>query len=288
MNEKIKLIVAMIIVGSIGIFVNYIDLPSSVIACSRAVTGTLFIILVILIKKETIHWSIIKNNMIPLLLSGVALGFNWIFLFEAYNYTTVAVATLCYYMAPVFVIILSPLILREKLTAKKLVCTIIAVCGAILISGALEGGNKDYRGIAFGLAAAVLYCSIIMLNKKITGLGSLEKTLCQLGISAIVMLPYVFCTQDVTTLSITSSEIVLLLIVGIVHTGIIYVLFFSAIGKLPAQTTSVLSYLDPVTAIVLSALILKQSMNGLQICGMILILGATLCNEMSSIYTKKR
>ena len=189
--EKSKLAAAMFIVGSIGLFVHYIPLPPAVIACARAVIGTLFLLLVLRLKKTPLHGQAIRKNALCLLLSGAALGFNWIFLFEAFRHTGIAVATLCYYMAPVFVILLSPLVLGERLTRRKIVCTLLAVLGAVCISGVFTGSRQDPRGIAFGLAAALLYCSLILLNKRLRGLDTLETTFCQLCTAALVMLPYV-------------------------------------------------------------------------------------------------
>ena len=287
MRDKLNLIAAMVVVGTIGIFVTYIPLPSSVIAFVRAVTGSLFLVIVMVAKKEKISWKTVKENGILLLLSGTALGFNWVFLFEAYHYTTVSVATLCYYMAPVFVILLSPLILKEKLTRVSVLCTVAAVVGAVLISGVAGSGGQDIRGIGFGLLAAFLYCSILLLNKKMKGLKDLEKTFFQLAISAVVMFIYVLSTQKLNTLQVTSRTLALLLIIGIVHTGIIYILFFSAIGRLPAQTSSILSYLDPVTAILMSMIILHQPLTLIQICGTILILGSTFANERLGLRKEK-
>lgn len=279
MKDKINLIIAMVVVGTIGIFVTYIPLPSAVIAAVRAITGSLFLVIVMWIKKEKISWITVKENGIFLLLSGTALGFNWIFLFEAYRYTTVSVATLCYYMAPVFVVMLSPFLLKEKLTWVSRLCTVVAVVGASLVSGAFGIGGYDSRGVAFALLAALLYCSIIILNKKMKGLKDLEKTFCQLSISAVVMLIYVLCTQKLEFLQFTPRTVILLMIVGIIHTGVVYILFFSAIGRLPAQTSSILSYLDPVTAILMSVMILQQPLTLIQFFGTILILGSSFINE---------
>lgn len=278
--EKIKIIIAMLIVGSIGIFVSNIPLPSSVIACSRAVIGSIFLMLVSLIRKTKINWNVVKNNWIYLLISGGALGFNWIFLFEAYKYTSVAIATLCYYMAPVFVILISPFILKEKLTMFKLGCTITAIIGAVLISGVIGSSGQDLRGIGFGLIAALLYAGIIIVNKFIKGLSGVETTFCQLAISAIIMIPYVIFTEDIGFDYVSATTIILLLIVGVAHTGIVYILFFSAINKLPAQTSAILSYIDPVTAILLSALFLRQAMGAVQIIGTVLILGSAMFNNI--------
>jgi len=277
---KIKMVAAMLIFGTIGIFVNYIVLPSAVLACSRAIIGSIFLALVILLTKVKLNRSVIWNNKYVLLFSGAALGFNWIFLFEAYKYTTVAVATLCYYMAPVFVVVLSPIILKEKLTGFKIICTIAAVCGAVLISGVSQGMNSDIRGIAFGLLAAMLYCSVIILNKFIKGLTSMETTFSQLAISAVIMLVYICFTENLGAIVWSGQSIVLVLILGIVHTGISYLLFFSSVGELPAQTSAVFSYIDPITAIILSMLFLQQPMSIIQIIGAVLILGSTMLNEL--------
>ena len=275
----------MIIVGTLGIFLEYVNLPSSVVACARSVIGTIILLPVVLLSKSKLNIELLKKNAVYLMASGAALGFNWIFLFEAYEYTTVAVATLCYYMAPVFVIILSPIVLKEKLSIVNIICTVCAVIGAVFISGVADEGGTDIRGIAFGLVAAVLYCSIVLLNKKIKGLSSIETTFTQLAVSAVVMLIFVSVKENVTTLEFTLKNVLILLVLGVVHTGIVYLLFFSAVGKLPSQTSSVLSYVDPITAIVLSSVFLNQKMNNLQIVGTFLILGSVFINEV--LKTKK-
>lgn len=284
MKEKLQLSAAMFIFGTLGIFAHFLPWPSAIIACCRAVLGSLFLLFVMFIRKTIVHGTLIRENAVPLFLSGAAVGFNWVFLFEAYRNTTVAVATVCYYMAPVFVILLSPLVLKEKLTMRRLMCAFAAFSGVALISGT-TGGIRSIAGIAWGLAAAVMYCSIVLLNKKISGPGDLEKTFFQLSAAAIVMVAYVLCTQKNNPLHLTPMTISLMLVLGIVHSGIVYLLFFSAIGKLPAQTTSILSYIDPVTAVILSAFILKQPVTLTQILGMCLILGAALISELFSTGT---
>lgn len=274
---KIKMILSMLIFGSIGIFVSCIPLPSAVIALTRSLLGTLLLALVMLAGKRPAHWAAIRKNLRFLLPAGAALGFNWILLFEAYRYTTVAVATLCYYTAPVFVVLLSPFVLKEKLSWQKLLCVAVALCGTALISGASGG---DMRGIALGLGAALLYCAIVLLNKGVRDLPSMELTFCQLAVSALVMLPYVLLTQSGAALVWGPKTLLLLALVGVLHTGLAYLLFFGAAAELPAQTTALLSYIDPVTAILLSAWLLRQPMNAAQIAGAALLLGATLAGEL--------
>ena len=285
--EKFKLIFAMLIVGSIGIFVHFIAMPSAVVAAARAIIGTLFLLLTIISKRTAIQWKFVKQNAIYLIISGAAIGFNWIFLFEAYQFTTVAVATLCYYMAPAFVILLAPIVLKEKLTPLNILCTLFALLGAVLISGVLGGSGANLTGVFYGLLAAVLYASIMVLNKKMKGLSGLELTFFQLTVATCVMLPYVLITEDLVNLLWTPQSMSLLLIVGIIHTGLVYQLFFSAMNQLPAQTSSLLSYIDPITAIFLSAWLLQEKLSPIQVMGTVLILGSALVNELLVNRSKK-
>lgn len=272
---------AMLIFGTLGIFIWQLSLPSAVIALLRAVIGTVSIGIFMLVTKQRLNFKVIKKNAPFLLISGAALGFNWILLFEAYRYTTIAVATLCYYMAPVFVILLSPIVLKEKLTPTRFICSAVAIIGAVLISGATVGEGQSFKGILYGLLAAMLYCGIILTNKFIKNQSSTETTFLQLLISAVIMLPYVVMTQNVTVADFDGKTIALVLTVGIIHTGIAYVLYFGSVQRIPAQTAAVFSYIDPVSSIILSALILSQQMTAIQIAGTVLILGATLFNELS-------
>lgn len=284
---RFKLVVSMLIFGTIGIFRNYIPLPSSVIAFVRGAIGMLFLLLVIALKREKINFGAIKNKLLLLCLSGAFIGANWILLFEAYRYTSVATATLCYYMAPVFVIIVSPFILKEKLTAKKILCTLSAILGMVIISGVFGNTGSDIKGVFFGLGAAALYATVVILNKFIKGISDTEKTLIQLGSAAITILPYVLLTENIVSLSLNTASLLLLITVGIIHTGLAYTLYFGSIEHIKAQTAAMLSYLDPVIALILSALLLREGFTFAQLMGSILILGAAFISEMPKIRMTK-
>lgn len=243
----------------------------------------IFLLLVVLITKNKLSRENIKNNLLILLLSGAAIGFNWIFLFEAYNYTTVATATLTYYLAPFFVMLASPFLLKEKLTVKQFLCLIGAIIGMVFISGVVKNGipeADELKGILFGLGAAILYATVIILNKKLGEISAYEKTVMQLGTAAIVVIPYIFLTEDVTQLTFTPMTVAMLLITGIVHTGIAYALYFNSMKDLKAQTVAIFSYIDPAVAILLSAFILKEGMDIYGIIGAVLILGSAMLSEI--------
>ena len=284
-SAKIRLVAAMFIFGTIGIFVRSIPLPSSVIALARGIIGTLFLIIFTRIKKIGISYEEIKNNLVILCLSGMLIGIHWIFLFEAYHHTTVAVATLCYYLAPVFVIIASPFVLKEKLSLKQGVCVAVALVGMIFVSGIFKRGsmgNFQITGVLFGLGAAVIYATVIILNKHLKQISSYAMTIMQLGIAVAVLTPYTLLTQNMGELTFSFMTIILLGVVGIVNTGITYGLYFSGIKELKAHTIAIFSYIDPIVAIFLSIIVLREKPDIFTIIGGALILGSTLVSELSS------
>ena len=284
-KAKLELIASMFIFGTIGIFVRHIPLPSSMIALVRGFVGAFFVLLFVYLKKSKPDKAAIKKNFVMLALSGAFIGINWILLFESYHYTTVATATLCYYMQPIFVILASPFLLKEKLTVKKVACVVVALIGMVFVSGVLQTGIpalSEAKGILYGLGAACFYASVVLMNKKITEINAYDKTIMQLGMGAIVLSPYVMLTQDFgsAAASMTPSLWALLLFVGLVHTGVAYALYFDCMSDLKAQTLAIFSYIDPIVAIILSALLLKENMGLYGVIGAVLVLGSTFISEM--------
>lgn len=280
MNAKLRNITAMLIFGTIGLFVKNIELSSSEIALTRGFIGGVTLILATIFFKKKISFEAIKNNLYLLIFSGLAVGLNWIFLFQGYKYTSISNATLSYYFAPVFVTILAPFILKEKLTLSKFLCVLMALVGMFCIVG-VDGinGGSDLIGIAYGLLAAGFYASVILMNKFLKGIDSIEITVIQLISATITLLPYVLYVEGLGILSVSSASIPYILILGIVHTGIAYLLYFSSLQRLKGQTIAVLSYIDPVFAIIISAVILKEQLGFLQIIGGVLILGSSFLSE---------
>ena len=282
-NAKASLILAMVIFGTIGIFRKYIPLPSGIVACARGLLGVVFLLVFIKIKKIKMDREAIKKHLWILLVSGGFIGLNWVLLFESYRYTSVAVATLCYYMAPIFVMIVSPFLLKEKLTVKKVVCVIVALIGMVFVSGVLDGGISDIfelKGILFGLGAAALYATVVMMNQKLGNVPTYDKTIMQLGAAAVVLIPYILFVEDLSAVVLTPLIVFMLIIVGVVHTGIAYALYFGSMNGLKAQTVALFSYIDPIVAIILSAMFLKEPMTIYSAIGAVLVLGATMISEL--------
>lgn len=288
MNPRLMLIVSMAIFGTLGPFVRNIQVSSGELALYRAVLAATLISAFLLITKQKIPFANIKKEVPLLLASGVAMGINWILLFEAYKYTTVSVATLSYYFAPVIVTVVCPVLFRERLTAKQIVCFFMSTLGLVLITGIGEiGGGKDFIGILFGLGAAVFYASVVLLNKFIKKVEGIHRTFLQFLAAIVILIPYVMVTSGITLGSLTTIGWINLLIVGLMHTGITYCMYFSSLKELPGQKAAILSYIDPLVAVLISVTVLGESMTLWQAIGGVLILGFTLWNEISLTSVKQ-
>ena len=284
-RARMMLVTSMIIFGTIGLFKRFVPVTSGELALYRAVLAAVLLIGVLLVTRQKIPFKAIGKQIPLLLLSGAAMGVNWILLFEAFNYTSVALGTISYYFAPVIVTLLCPLLFREKLTVKQILCFLISTVGLVIITFAAEqggdaAGRNDLVGILFGLGAAVFYASVILLNKFIKGVEGLHRTLLQFIAAVVTLTPYVALTSGVTLGGMDATGWVCLLIVGLVHTGLAYVLYFPSLKELPGQKAAILSYIDPLVAVIVSVLILREPMNAWQWVGGAMILGATLWNEV--------
>ncbi|MCF0228583.1 MAG: EamA family transporter [Parasporobacterium sp.] len=322
MNEKkndpgsmIMLIVSALIFGSVGIFRRFIPLPSAMLACFRGLSGAAFLFLALKVQKKKFRHGIGRKKVWGLIAAGAAIGVNWILLFEAYNYTTVATATLCYYMQPTIVILMSALLFREKLGLNRVICLIISVVGMFFVSGVVENlitadpgqvqqtesgilleaaaagtlpPDTDTIGILCGLGAAVFYATVIIINKKIPGVDAYEKTIIELVSASVVVIPYMLFTSDISDIHLDTRAVIMLLIVGFIHTGLAYAMYFGSMDGLKTQSIAIISYIDPVTALILSSIILKEKMSVFGIIGAVMILASAVYSETEGILRRKK
>ena len=282
-RARLSLIASISIFGTIGLLRRFLPVPSGFLAMLRGLMGAAFLLLFVRLRGRRLSRGAIRANGWRLVVSGAMIGFNWILLFEAYRYTTVAIAELCYYMAPVFILIAAPCLLRERLTSRKLLCVAAALLGVALVSdlaGSGFSGSSEWRGVLFGLAAAVLYAGVVLLNKQIRDISAYDKTIVQIGVAGAVLIPHVLLTEDLSAVELTPRVAALLLVAGLVHTGLAYALYFSSMDALPAHTLALLGYLDPVIAVLLSALVLREPMSLMQALGAALILCAAIVAEL--------
>lgn len=281
-RARFSLILSMSAFGTLAPFVRNIAVSSGELALYRAVLAAALIVLYLIATKQRLGLKGLGKELAVLLLSGMAMGINWILLFEAYKYTTVAISTLSYYFAPVIVTAVCPFLFKEKMTKKQLLCFVMSTAGLSLVIGItdLGSGGNDAVGVLFGLGAAVFYALVILLNKFIKGVEGIHRTFLQFLAAIVILVPYVACTGGVTLGNLDTAGWVCLLIVGLVHTGITYCLYFSSLKELPGQEVAILSYIDPLVAVVIGVAVLGEPLTWQQLVGGSMILGFTLWNEL--------
>ena len=278
-SATLRYLFALFLYGTIGFFLHFVKYSSEFVVLGRGVLGSLFIFLVLSLRKEKIDIDAIKKNLKTLLISGFALGFNWVFLFAGYRYG-IAISSLCNYMAPIIVVVISILVYKQKISKPQILFIIMAFVGMLLLIGVIGGDLKgDIRCVIYGLLAALGFVILVLCNKRLSDIKPLEKTLVQLLASAVIVLPYVILNDGFPKeFDLTSTLIVLVL--GILHTGVAYICYFSSIDVLPAQSIAILGYLEPVLNFVIGALVFHEELGVSSIIGAVLILIASIGNEI--------
>ena len=289
-NAKLMMIIAMSLFGTIGVITHFIDLPSSVIVLGRGVFGSIFLLMIIYITGSRISKNDIYSNAFTLLCSGICLGLNWLFLFEAYKSVEISLATVCNYMTPALVILVSPIFLKTGITYGKLGCALLALFGLILVSGVLENGSfgdSEY-GIICGVLAAVFYTAMIIFNKKLKSIGSYDRTLVQLMIAAMILFVYCTVTLDFGEIEFDTMSIVRVIILGLFQTAISFTLYFGSLAYLDAPTAVIFGYIEPILGIFLSIVILGEDLGVLGWIGAGIILGSTFIPELINLRNSRR
>ncbi len=291
-SAKIKYILAVVLYGTIGLILHYIKAPSEFVVLCRGIIGTATILLISKFSGRKVNITSIKNNLPTLICSGACLGFNWIFLFAAYRVTTVAIASLCNYTAPIIVLVITDIMYRKKPELKKIICILAAAVGIVFVSGIIDesGSSFNAKGIALGFSAAMGFVGLVLCNRRLKNIDAIDKAIVQLLVSAIVVLPYVIIMNRGTVLSFDAVSVLLIITLGVVHTGVAYIFYFGGLSEISVESVAILGYLEPVISIVTSALILREQITALCIIGAFLILGAALYNELGQAksYAKLR
>lgn len=272
-------ILAMLMFGTNGYLVAHISLQSSQIVLVRTIIGGLVLTTLLLARKD-ITLSRIQSEFHNLLFGGIALGLNWVALFAAYRLLNVSLATLIYYAGPMLVMLLSPWLFREKLTKIKIAAITIVAAGLFCISGSIAAGRLSITGLVTAIGSAFLYAALIVFNKHIKNTTGMQTAALELDVAFVIVLLYVLLTTGIS-LPLT-SDIPYLLVIGLMNTGLAYFLYFTGLQRLPAQSVALLSYVDPVSALLFSALLLHENMTVLQIAGAVLIIGGAIIGELDN------
>lgn len=278
---KIKYLFSVIIYGTIGFVLHFVNLPSEIVVLARGAIGSLIIYIYLKVNGHSLNAFAIKKNGKYLILSGIALGLNWVFLFASYRVSTVAIGSLCNYMAPIILIVLSPFLYQEKLNVKKILCVIGAIIGIVLVSGIIEvNNNVNIEGIVLGLLAAACFVLIIVFNRKIRDLSVYDKVVVQLLISALTTLPYAIFNNINTVFVLDTKTLLLVLLLGVFHTGFAYCLYFGSINEIPVQSVAILGYIEPVLSVIISATMLSEPISIYGIIGACLIIVSACFSEI--------
>ena len=270
-------ILAMLIFGTNGYLVAHLSLQGSQIVLVRTLIGGLLLTAIVLLRGG-FDWEAVRAEWRDLLFCGVALGLNWVALFTAYRLLNVSLATLIYYAGPMLVLLFSPLLFRESLTPQKIAAVAIVAAGLFCITGSITSAGMSLTGLLAAVLSALFYASLIIFNKRIVKTGGMQTAALELDVAFVVVLIYVLLTAGIPRP--LKTDIPYLLVLGLVNTGIAYMLYFTGLQKLPGQSVALISYVDPVSALVFSALLLLETMTPLQVLGAVLIIGGALLGEL--------
>lgn len=269
-------ILALLIFGTNGIIVAHISLASSQIVLLRTFIGGIMLTCLVLFCGGFDKDSL-KEERTPLLLGGVALGLNWVTLFEAYRLLNVSLATLIYYIGPILVLLFSPILFREKLTRRKSISVIIVAIGLICISGSIVMTEMNSLGLLFAVVSALFYATLIVMNKQIFHTNGMQTAAIELDVAFVVVFIYTLCTSGLPYL--IKADLPYIAVIGFINTGLAYLLYFSGLQKLSGQSVALISYLDPVSALFFSAFLLHEVMTPIQVIGAVLIIGGAMFGE---------
>ena len=270
-------ILSMLIFGTNGLLVSRLSLSASQVVLLRTLLGGVLLTGLVLLRGGFDRASV-RAEAVPLLLGGAALGANWVALFEAYRLLNISLATLIYYTAPMLILLFSPLLFREKLNGAKITAICAVAVGLVCISGSIAFGGLSARGLLTALLSALFYAALIVFNKRIERTGGLQTAAIELDVAFLVVLLYVLSTSSFPRP--LRSDLPAVAVIGLVNTGLAYLLYFSGLQKLPAQSVALISYVDPVSALLFSALFLHEALTPLQLFGAVLIIGGALFGEL--------
>ena len=276
----------MMLDGTIGTLTRFVSVPSSVMCCARAFIGFAVLILYLARRQGRLpDMRAMRENGMPLIIAGIMVGLNWLLIFEGFRHTTVAIASICYYTEPIILMFCAPFFFGEKLTSRKIICIAAAFAGMVLVADPFSDSidAAGYKGIAFSLMAAAAYAANVVATKRLRDISSVDATAAELLIAGIILLPYIFVTTEPGSIVWSMQDIVLVALLGVVYTGMGYAVYYSAVRRLRADTVAVLSYIDPVTSVLLSVAVLSEPMSLSTAAGAALILGASFFGSKNTM-----
>ncbi len=277
MRHKLILIIVMALWGSLGIFVRNIPISSLLLSFSRAVIALPILMLVVKRSGLTLKACLRKEN-IPLMISGAMIGLAWVLFFAGFRLTSIANVTFIYNMCPIYVLILSPILLKERITAAQIIAILVAFFGFVLIiAQAVDFSDAATLGIAAATLSGLLYAMIVIINRKYaTHLSGEAVAFIQMLFTLLALLPFVFGSRPLEQFSAMDPLAwLLLLVLGVFHTGLAYIGYFQSYKTCSASTVAQFTYLDPAFALLFGYFLANETLTWIQGIGGFLILGST-------------
>ena len=274
----IKYLLALLLFGSNGVVASYISLTSYEIVFLRSLIGSILLISLFKLADNKIDLTKNKRHLLYLIISGVAMGVSWIFLYEAYQQIGVSIASLAYYCGPVIVMLLSPLLFKERFTLPKVGGFVAVLCGILLINTQAIHDGKTPWGLFCGVMSAIMYAFMVIFNKKAHSITGMKNAMLQLITSFLTVAVFLGFRQGFI-IHVSRSDWIPILILGLLNTGIGCYLYFSSIANLPVQSVAVCGYLEPLSAIAFSVLLLKEILQPIQMLGAVLVIGGSIFAE---------
>lgn len=280
LSPKAEFIASMLIFSTLGFFRHGVLFSSSLLVFFRALIGSAFLALLFALGRSHFAWEAVKKHKKRLAIAGAITALDWILLFEAYKYTTVAIATMCYCMSSLIFLLASPFLFGEKITRRRGIAAACAVFGMTFVSGMISGKLTGGFGIFLALMGACCYAAVMALGKDLSDIDGMSLACVEMGIASLAVLPYVLFTEDFSAIQIDLRSIVYTVILGVAHTGIAYSLWFSALQHLAAQSISLLSYIDPVSSVFVSAILLSEPLTPITAIGCVIVIGSMVYGEL--------
>ncbi|WP_394824662.1 DMT family transporter [Pendulispora albinea] len=273
----IELTMAMILSGTIGVFVVESTASSFNVVFFRCIFGAICLGSYCAFRGFFKETGFTAKSLGLAALGGVFIVFNWAFLFSAYRSTSISVATVVYHTQPFYVLLLGAIIFRDKITAGKVAWVLVAFVGVVLVTGLsvadLEGANAAYLlGVGKALLAAVFYAFATIIAKRLKGIRPHLIALTQVLVGIPLLFPFT-TLSEVNNLGVKWGWLAGL---GLIHTCIMYILLYSSYQKLPTPKIAVLSFTYPAVAIIFDMAVYHTRITVLQAVGIPMILIAGL------------
>lgn len=281
-SDLVKYLFALVLCGSNGIVAAYIDLPADQVPLLRALIGFVTLAVVLLVRNRGTQGLAARSHPreVPFLLgSGAALGTGWILLFRSYQMIGVGVTTLIYYLGPVLVMALSPLLFGTRLNRHKVLGFAVVAGGAVLIGSDSLSSSVSAPGLFLASLTTLCYALMVFCTKRVSHIHGLENATIQLG-GSLAAVAVLFVASGDRLVAVPASSVAPVLVIGLVNTAVELYTYYTAIDALPVQSVAVLGYLEPLSAVVLSTLVLGEPFGPSRVIGTACILGGAVWCEL--------